>query len=440
MTMSQGTCDLMQRELAKCIKCGTCRSVCPVFQEVDSEALVARGKLRLVEAVLEGKLDYTPGFAERMSLCLLCKACASACPSGVKADKVFVKMREMLVEKRGLHAVKRFVFTWLKYRRIFDWSLRFGAVFQNLFFKTAQQGTGKEARIPIPVAGLNKRRIIPPLAVRPFRSQMPEVIKVLKPRMKVAFFTGCMMNYIYPDAAHSLVNVLRKNDIEVVVPQDQQCCATPIFTSGDEQTARQLIQHNIKVFKGLSVDAIVTGCASCGLAWKKEFPEILNTRAAIREARELSGKTFDISEFLIKNGYRQDFREVNLQVTYHDPCHLKRGQDVFKEPRELIKAIPGIVYKEMAGADQCCGSGGSFNLAYYDISRGINNRKVDNIAKSQAQVVLTGCSACRMHIADGLGRQGKPIQVWHTIQLLDMAYGEKGLEDERRENDGGDDY
>ncbi len=426
--MNKEKIESWESELTKCIKCGTCRSVCPVFQSIDDESYVARGKMRLVDNFINKKIDLTSGLEKRMSMCLMCKACTVGCPSGVNTYKVFLEMREYIAQEKGLPQVKRLAFTWLKYRNLFDLSLRFGSAFQGLVFKKAPQGPGKIPRFPIPVAGFNKRRIIPPLPKKPLRSIVPEEVKLVNPRMKVAFFTGCMMNYVYPQSGLALIDVLKANNVEVVVPKDQHCCGTPIFTSGDFKTARILIKHNLEVFKKLGVDAIVSGCASCGLAWKKEFANILAKDDPLLEvAKELGAKTYDISEFLLKIGLDENLGELKTRVTYHDPCHLNRGQGINKEPRELIKKIPGVEFKEMAGADNCCGSGGSFNLSYYDLSRDINNKKVKNIYETNAQVVLTGCSACRMHIEDGLFQAGKNIPVRHTVEILAESYRKKGV-------------
>lgn len=427
--MSTDKREIWENELTKCIKCGTCRSVCQVFQSVDDESYVARGKMRLMDAYLNKKIDLSDGLNKRMSMCLMCKACTASCPSGVKTDRVFLEMRNHLAENKGLPVMKRMAFTWLKFRNIFDFSLRFGALFQGLVFKQLPDRNGKIPRFPIPVAGFNRRRIIPSLATRPLRSILPETVKVDKPRMRVAFFTGCMMNYVYPESGMALVDVLRANGIEVVIPRKQQCCGTPIFTSGDFKMGRLLIKQNLAVFQDLDVDAIVTGCASGGVAWKHEFQTVLedNDDEMLPIARELAQKSYDIAEFLAKIELNTNLGRVEKTVTYHDPCHLNRGQGIMKEPRELIKRIPGIELIEMPHAENCCGSGGSFNLSYYEVSRDINNKKVKSIKEVEPDLVLTGCSACRMHIEDGLFQWGLNIPVRHTVELLAESYRKQGV-------------
>lgn len=410
-----------QKQLVKCIRCGTCRSVCPVFAEEDNENTTARGKVKLIESVVEGKLELTPALQQRMSKCLLCMACVPGCPSGVKTEELFMGARRALAEKVGLPIGKKVAFTGLQYRRLFDLGLRMGAAFQGLVFKDAPSGRGKLPRIPIPAAGLAARRLIPQLATRTLRSQLPTITKVEKPRMRVAFFTGCMLNYVYPDAGKAIVNILKANDVEVVIPEEQCCCGAPAYTSGDFAAGEYLAAHNVGVLTG-GYDAIITGCASCGASLKHMYSMIIDDPALKEKWQALSGKVYDIATFLVKHGYKQEFGEIKTRVTYHDPCHLIRGMGVAKEPRQILSSIPGVEFVEMKEADRCCGAGGTFSLAYYDLSRQINERKLNNAQNSGASLLLTGCSACRMHITDGLEQRNSPMQVIHTAEFIDKAY------------------
>ncbi|WP_371360941.1 (Fe-S)-binding protein [Sporomusa malonica] len=412
-----------QKQLVKCIRCGTCRSVCPVFQASDNENTTARGKVKLLEAVSEGKLELTPELQARMSKCLLCKACAPGCPSGVRTDELFLSARRALAAKNGLPITKKLAFTGLTYRKLFDLGLKMGALFQGIVFKNAPDGRGKLARIPLPGAGLSQRRIIPPLATAPLRTRFPETNKVASPKARVAFYTGCMLNYVYPESGEAIVKILKAHDIEVVIPAKQSCCGTPAFTSGDYQVGRYLAEENVKLLAAGNYDAIITGCASCGAALKHEYGSIIEDPAVKKSWEDLAGKVKDITQFVVDLGLKKDLREVNAKITYHDPCHLVRGMGVTKEPRQLLKAIPGIEYAEMKDAAKCCGAGGTFSMAYYDVSRTINDWKLDNAEKTGANILATGCSACRMHITDGLGQRQSRMKVLHTAEIIAKAYG-----------------
>ncbi|MBP2640542.1 MAG: lutA 3 [Firmicutes bacterium] len=411
-----------QKQLVKCIRCGTCRSVCPIFQFEDNENTTARGKVKLLESVSDGKLDLTPALQERLFKCLMCKACAAGCPSGVKTDELFLNARKTLVKKNGLPLLKKIAFTGLRFRRFFDLGLRMGATFQNLVLKDAPGGRGKQPRIPIPAAGFDTRRIIPTMADKPLRRQLPSVNSVAAPKARVAFFTGCMLNYMYPEAGKALVRVLNHNGIEVVIPEEQCCCGTPAFTSGDQETGQFLAEHNINVLAAGNYDAIITGCATCGSALKLEYGEIISDATLQKKWEALSEKVYDITTYLLKIGYDTDFGPVKATVTYHDPCHLVRSMGVSKEPRQIMKNIPGLIFQEMKEADKCCGSGGTFNLAHYELSRKINDLKLNNAEATGAEILVTGCSACRMHIADGLNQRDSNMKVVHTAEIIDRAY------------------
>ena len=412
-----------QQQLVKCIRCGTCRAVCPVFQATDNESTTARGKVKLLEAVSEGALELTPVLQARMSKCLLCKACTVGCPSGVKTDELFLSARKELAAQNGLPLAKKLAFTGLTYRKLFDLGLKMGALFQGMVFKDAPGGRGKLARIPLPGAGLGQRRIIPPLAASPLRSRLPECNRPAAPELRVAFYTGCMLNYVYPEAGEAIVNILKAHQAEVIIPARQSCCGTPAFTSGDYRVGRYLAEENVKLLAAGNYDLIITGCASCGAALKQEYGAIIADPAVKQSWEALSKKVKDITEFVVSRGIKQDLQAVRANITYHDPCHLIRGMGVAKEPRQLLQSIPGVTYVEMKDAAKCCGAGGTFSLAHYDVSRTINDWKLDNAEQTGADMLVTGCSACRMHITDGLGQRGSQMKVRHTAEIIAQAYG-----------------
>lgn len=417
-----------QKQLVKCIRCGTCRSICPVFKVADTETTTARGKVRMLEAITESKLDLTPELQERMSKCLLCKACVAGCPSGVNTNDLFLSARKVLAEKNGVPFIKKIAFTGLTYRKLFDLGLKSGAVFQNLVFKNSPDGRGKLPRIPVPAAGLNARRLIPPLAIRPLRSRLSKVNLVPKPKARVAFFTGCMLNYVYPGAGEAVVEILRENDIEVVIPSNQYCCGAPAFTSGDFAVGRYLAEQNVKCLTREPYDAIITGCGTCGGALQHEYGQVISDESVLEKWASIADKVYDVTQYLVKLGYKTNFGLLNEKITYHDPCHLIRGMNVSKEPRQILKSIPGVELVEMKDANRCCGAGGTFSLVYYDISRQINDEKLDNAEKTGATVLATGCSACRMHISDGLSQRSREMKVKHTAEIIADAYraGKKG--------------
>ncbi|HUK99314.1 MAG TPA: (Fe-S)-binding protein [Nitrospirota bacterium] len=414
-----------QQQIVKCIRCGTCRSVCPVFQVSDNENSTARGKVKLIESVTEGKLELTRELQKRMSKCLLCKACVVGCPSGVKTDVLFMSARRALAEKNGIPIIKRLAFTGLTYRKVFSLGLRLGALFQNFVFKNSPDGNGKRPRIPLPAAGLNERRLIPPLAKEPLRSRVPQISRAANRRARVAFFPGCMLNYIYPDAGVAIVDILLANDVEVILPEDLFCCGIAAAASGDFRVAQFLAERNVNTLTADSFDAVITGCASCGATLKHEYGLIIDDPSVKQRWQKMSEKVYDIAQYLTTFGYSRQFGEIQAKITYHDPCHLVRGMGVSKEPRQVLNAIPGVELAEMKDANKCCGCGGTFSLTHYDIAREINDEKLDNAERTGAEILLTGCSGCRMHISDGLSQRNSKMRVMHTAEFIAQAYKAK---------------
>lgn len=415
---------LIEQEIVKCSRCGTCRSICPVFLAENNENTTARSKNRMMEAVLEGDIELTAGVQKRFEKCLLCKACKTHCGSGVATDKLIMEGRAATVERNGLSPMKKLAFTGLRYRKIFDLGLRTGALFQKLIFKKLPDGRGRVPRILLPGAGLNQRRIIPDMTANPLRARMPKFITAKTPTSKgrVLFFTGCMLNYMYPEPGEAVVSILTRNGWDVVIPEEQCCCGTPAFTSGDVETGRFLAEQNIKAITAESYDHIVTACASCGAALKHEYEHVLGYSALLKEWQRISPQVLDISQFVLRYCDLDQLGQLPLKVTYHDPCHLVRGMNISAEPREIFKSIPGLQFVEMQDANRCCGAGGSFSAVYYELSRRINDKKLDNIEDTGMNYLVTGCSSCRMHITDGLIQRNSSVKVLHTAEVINMAY------------------
>ncbi|MDR2573721.1 MAG: (Fe-S)-binding protein [Desulfovibrio sp.] len=414
------------RELsAKCTFCGVCHSVCPVFSKLAVESSCARGRLFQTRFLSDEKIRASKHIAETVTRCTLCQACAAKCSAGIKTTDLFMRLRKEIYGEVPMPLAKRAAFTWMSYRALFDACLSYGAPFQTLLFKEKEDGAGWVSRLPIPAAGLNLRRVIPKLASRPLRRVIPEVGKPASGavKAKVVFFPGCMMNYVYPAAGKAVFDILVKNGVEVHVPKKFACCGTPAITSGDFGTGRILAEINTGLLSAGGYDAIITGCATCATALAHEYGMVLEDSKAGPAWDALKGKVQDFTSFLCGLGYSKDFREVKQTVTMHDPCHLVRGMKVAKQPREIVKAIPGVTFVEMADADRCCGCAGTFSAHYYELSRRINDDKIDSIARTKADLTVTGCSACRMHIDDGLSQRGVPCKTLHTAELVARGYG-----------------
>lgn len=407
------------KHLDRCSKCGSCQAVCPLYAETRMEPLVARGKLFLIRNYLEGELVITRRMKELMSLCLLCKACTDQCPNGIPVDRLVLGIRQEIAREKGISFVRKNVFQHLLQN---NGRLTMAAKMAYLYQKSGLQWLARRSRILEFLGGnlARKEELLPQMASRPFRSQVPQHFPCNRPRLRVGYYTGCLTNYVFPATGHAVIDVLRRHQVEVVVPE-QWCCGIPALASGDEEAAAKLAQKNVESFLKSGVDAVIVDCASCG-SMLRGYVELLGTE----EAQRFSEKVLDISQFLADAvSFQPGEREVPLVVTYHDPCHLRRGQGVAKAPRGLIKSLPGVIFREMKEADRCCGAAGSFNLAHYDLANRIGRRKVQNILQTGAQAVVTGCPSCIMQISHLLARENAPVKVMHIAELISRTYLKK---------------
>ncbi|HWQ42248.1 MAG TPA: (Fe-S)-binding protein [Desulfosporosinus sp.] len=423
--------DSITEELRKCMKCGNCQAVCPIYKESRQEVGAARGKISLAEFLLSGEIELTKGMADRFSLCTTCMACNTNCPCGVRFDKIILAARAESVRKQGLHPVKKIAFTALKMQRMFDFGMKTGSIFQAVALKNIPNRHSKLARMRVDI-GIGKDKVFPMLPTKTLRSEFPQVITVKNPKMRVAFFTGCMVNYFYTDMGRAVVEVLAENDIEVVIPKGQACCGIPASVNGDVESARVLAKRNLRAFEKMGADALVVACSSCGAAWKHVFAELMENDPEFKPlADKWAGKSYDISEFLIHQVpfKKEGLGRVARKVTYHDPCHLNRGAGISNEPREILKSIPGVELIEMKEPGRCCGMAGSFSLVHPDLSVQISDRKTADIAQTHTDTVATGCPACRMQLQSGIENAEIDEEVLHTIQILAESYraGKKEL-------------
>jgi glycolate oxidase iron-sulfur subunit len=418
----------IRKELDKCMHCGFCMAACPVYNTDKIEAGVARGKVGVANAVLDGTLAIDdPEVVNMLFNCLVCKSCMQSCPTKVNFDRIMLAMRAAIVRKNGLPWLKKAIFNTLKHPGVFDAGMKAGALLSGIAFRDAGQ-RAIAPRSPFALvgknAGFDEDRMFPALAREPLRDRVPELIQVKKPQTKVAFFTGCSMNYFYPETGEDLISVLQANNVDVSIPKNQGCCGIPVFVHGDVETIRQLARTNLDAMDRSGAEYLITGCGSCGGAWKHEYKEIFSGDPVYGpKAEHWSKRAYDISTFLVDViKYRPPQGKVDAVVTYHDSCHLKKTMGVSREPREILKNIPGVTLKEMAKPDACCGSGGSYVLTHFGTATEIAKRKVDDANKTGADTVTTGCPACMMQLMDNVHRFGNGQQIRHYVSVLAESY------------------
>jgi glycolate oxidase iron-sulfur subunit len=412
----------LEDQLVVCMRCGMCQAVCPVFAETGREADVARGKLALLDGLVQEMFKDPKGVNDRLMRCLLCGSCSANCPSGVKVLDIFIKARAILTGYMGLHPLKKAIFRGMLVRpEFFDSLLEWGSRLQGIFVRPVDD-----------LLGTSCSRFFSPLGDRHFKALAPTAFhQMVKPMstsagasgLKVAFFVGCVIDKVFPRIGEAVMRAMRHHGVGVYLPEDFACCGIPALSSGDTVAFDRLVRHNLHRFTAQSFDVLVTACATCASTIKKLWPlmaEELSTEARDQVAA-IASKTMEISQFLVDKlavgriDWKSDDKKVLL--TYHDPCHLKKSLGVAAQPRALLQANPRVRFTEMVEADRCCGMGGSFNLQHYDLSSAIGKRKRDNIVQSGCEVVATSCPACMLHITDMLSQAGDRVQVKHAIEV-----------------------
>ena len=407
-------------QLVSCMRCGMCQAVCPLFRETGKETDVSRGKLALLEGLAAELLRDSKGIDIALNRCLLCGTCQANCPSGVQIIEIFLSARAIMTGYFGLSPVKKAIFRgMLANPKFFNVLTSMGSKFQGIFTKKVDDLLGSScARFNAPVVA---DRHFNALATRPLRKIVSQLdTPAGASGLRVAFFPGCVVDKMFPQIGEAVLKILTRKEVGVFLPPGQACCGIPVLTSGDRATFNNLIEMNIEVFKQAKFDYLVTPCASCTATIKELWPHLYSGNRDIKgDIARLAEKTRDITEFLVDTCGIKEIEAMAAggeTVTYHDPCHLKNSLGITQQPRTLIKAAGGR-FVEMNEAGTCCGCGGSFNVAHYEISKKIGNRKADNILASGAKTVATSCPACMMQMTDMLSRRNQGIRVRHVVEL-----------------------
>jgi len=423
----------VKNEVSKCIKCGICMAGCPTYAVTKDETMVARGRLSLIGANIEGRLETSDILDNTITSCIGCLTCEVNCPSGVKVGEIIFAAKAQMAENRGLGITGRFMSRAVVGQR---WPLSIIMRLSSIPLKIYDLLPDKwPFTAVLPFVRKERKRKLPSVGIRPLTASYPEIVKTKSKKVKgrVAFFPGCVINYSTQDIGRATISVLNKLGYDVIIPEGQYCCGIPLLSLGDMETAQKVAVKNIELFLKYDVEAIIISCATCGHTLKKEYPVLLNhlMNGKFEMVRNFSDKVTDIHEFVYREGKACTERSLRsgdgvasgdkFRVTYHDPCHLKKGLGIYQSPREILRSISNAEFIEMDEADACCGFGGIFSLNHYDLASDIGERKAESIRRSSAQVVATGCPGCKIHIEDSLNRAGLSVSVKHTVELLDEA-------------------
>ncbi len=413
-------------KLAACMRCGLCQAVCPVFGVTYREADVTRGKLALLDNLAHKLIEDVDAVEEKLSRCLLCGSCQANCPSGVSILEIFMEARQVLVEYRGLSPIKKLVFRELLARpKLFSALVRTAAPFQGVFMR--QRGA-KTYALPL-FSKLIGSRHIAKLPGKTLLAKHGSLNTQGSSEIKVLFFPGCMADKYYTQLGEACLKVLKHHGVGVVMPAGLTCCGIPALASGDRKGFVLETRKNLAVIAreliGGGINYVVTPCGSCTATLKEWWPQFREDFSPDEQKTisSVADRVMDINAFLVdvlhvdKQPLGQRHKDMTTRVTFHDSCHLKKSLGVSEQPRKLIRMNPDYELVEMAEADRCCGCGGSFTLFHYDLSKEIGQRKRDNIVRSGAATVATGCPACMMQLSDILSQNKDEVQVKHPIEI-----------------------
>jgi len=402
---------------ARCMKCGFCMSVCPVYQEDRVESHVARGRNLLIRLAEEEKVPDPDTYASSLDICLLCGRCQAVCPAGVPSPAINVQARHARLATQGLSLRQRLVYRGMvKHRSLMARMLGLAALIPGL-----NHNDGVPIRHMADATTLFSGGLFLPGISRPFLSKRlsrPVAPPQGRPASgRVAYFPGCGFEFFFSQTGYDIAHALALAGVEVVCPDNLTCCGMAVYNAGDGKTARELAAQNIEAL--LPYDHVITGCATCGSTLKRYGQWFESDKRMKSKARDFSEKVSDFSQFLVS----QDFQPVRngaapVKITYHEPCHLKWYQGVGDFPRQLLQALDGVELIEMENADACCGLGGAFGIHHREISRSIQEKKIRAIEKTGADIVATACPGCMIQLMDGIRRHGLPMDVVHVGQLL----------------------
>ncbi len=463
--------------LRQCIHCGFCLPTCPTYAVLGVEMDSPRGRIYQMQAVADGRMEVSPEFVDHIYCCLGCRACETACPSGVQFGKLIEAAREQVqlevaqmplfvqqakpnttlqqqplatgdagyplheympapptLESPAERLLRRFFFDLLLPSRLIT-TLVFASLklYQRSGLQKLVRLTGlldAVNALPTPFQGKLKapEELMFNVSGELLPAPLPEVTPALGPRLyRVGFISGCIMDQVFRSINEATIRVLTANGCEVITPAQQQCCGALHVHAGEAERGRELARHNIDVFEPYHCDAIIINSAGCGSNLKEYGHLLRDDPHYAKRAQAFSAKVKDISEFLSAIDLNHAMGEITRTVAYHDACHLVHGQKIKQQPRQLLQAIPGLNLVNLKEADWCCGSAGIYNITNQEMAHTLLQRKMDNIAATGASVIATGNPGCIMQIALGARERGLEIDIVHPIQLIDEAYRAGGL-------------
>ncbi|MFH1572007.1 MAG: (Fe-S)-binding protein [Gemmatimonadota bacterium] len=426
--------------LQKCMHCGMCLPTCPTYVETLQERSSPRGRIAMMRAIADGRMELSRVFAQEMYFCLGCLACETACPAGVDYTNLFEHARAEVERVGILDSPLRRAVRYLLIELIFTsrqrlrWMGASLGAYQRLGLQFLVRRTGLRRLLP------GRLRQLEPLTPSMHAGSTGARLRrelangnPAAPRLRVGLLTGCVQDLAFGPVNADTIAVLQRNGCEVVVPETQQCCGSLHAHNGELELARQLARANIDAFAPEKLDAVVVNAGGCGSHMRHYGRLLAGDPGYAERARIWSSKVRDIHEFLVEVGFRApvarprlegvaDPGAGDLRVTYHESCHLKHGQKVGEQPRRILRSIPGVELVELVESDWCCGSAGVYNITQPEMSMKLLDRKMGHVADTLAAVVATANPGCHIQLEHGGRRRGVPAVVIHPISILAAAY------------------
>ena len=412
-------------EIARCNRCGFCQVACPIFRATGHEAGVARGRVALVRALIEKRIEWNAELKEPLFNCLLCGACTANCFPGVATADLIVAARTEYLHRVGREPLHRLLF---KHLLPYPKRVRLAA---RAVGKSMQAGLSNLAAALGLLRAFGRdfpraQRIVNRLPDQAFRDKIRPGVLAGQGELRIGYFVGCGIDVLLPDAAAATLRVLRTlgRTVEVL---ENCCCGLPAITYGDHTAAQAMAAKNLGLLEQGQFDVIVTDCSSCA-AFLKKYPTLFAEDDPRRQtAATLAARVRDIVQLLPPGGNPQEGSPLTVQpgekiiATYHDPCHACRSQGLVREPREMLRSLPGIEYRELPEADWCCGGAGSYAAYHYDLSLQVLDRKLDNLERTGENLLETSCPACITHLRFGIHRRGLPVRICHISEIVGGA-------------------
>ena len=415
-----------------CVHCGLCTASCPTYLETGNENDSPRGRIYLMRAVTDGRLELTDHVKGHLDLCLDCRSCESACPSGVQYGRLIEPFRVEMQQHEA--ASGRQSYNWFQkwilyglfpYPKRLRWALAPAKLMQTLKLDRLAERIGLLKLLPEPLRRMH--RLLPPLKAR--LPQLPEFLPAIGPkRARVALFTGCVADAMFHHVNWATARVLQANGCDVVIPRNQACCGAIHYHSGAGDPAIQLAKTNSNAFQSSDIDAVIVNVAGCG-SMLKDYGHmaeelVANDQQTTHELEAFAGKVKDVSEFLAELGPIRPTGEVKIKATYHDACHLCHAQKIRDQPRDLLALVPGLELVPLAESEICCGAAGSYNLTEGEMADRLAARKLKNILATKADTVIMGNAGCSLQIQAALREANSSVWVAHPMEILDLSYSQ----------------